>query len=40
MRLQRQSNRFVIVDKETDKIKAQQRIGKSLFQELNHDLTK
>ena len=40
IRLQRQSNRFVIVDKETDKIKAQQRIGKSLFQELNHDLTK
>ena len=40
MRLQRQSNRFVIVDKETDKIKAEQQIVESSFQELNHDPTK
>ena len=40
MRLQRQSNRFVIVDKETDKIKAEQQIVQSSFQELNHDPTK
>ena len=29
-----------MVDKETDKIKAQQQIAKSSFQKLNYDLTK
>ena len=40
MRLEDKDNGFVIVDKETDKIKAQQQIGKSSFQELNYDPTK
>ena len=31
---------FVIVDQETDKIKAQQQIAKSSFQKPNYDLTK
>ena len=34
MRLQEKGNRFVVVDKETDQIKAQQQIAKSSFQEL------
>ena len=40
MRLQDKCNRFVVVDKETNKIKAQQQIAKSSFQELNYDPTK
>ena len=40
MRLQEKSNRFTIVDKETDEIKAEQPISKSSFQELNYDPTK
>ena len=40
MRLQDKGNRSVIIDKETDKIKAQQQIATSLFQELNFDWTK
>ena len=40
MRLQDKGNRFVIVDKESDKIKAQQQIAKSSFQELKYDPTK
>ena len=37
MRLQEKGNRFVVVDKETDQIKAQQQIAKSSFQELYCD---
>ena len=33
-------NKFVTVDKETDKIKAQQQICTSWFQELNYDSIK
>ena len=40
MRLQDKGNSFVIVDKEIDKIKAQQQIAKSSFHELNYDGTK
>ena len=40
MRLQGKGNRFVIVDKETDKIKAQQQIAKSSFHKLHCDPTK
>ena len=40
MRLQDKSNRFVAVDKETDKIKAQQQIAVSSFQQLDYDPTK
>ena len=40
MRLQDKSNRFVVVDKETDKIKAQQQIAVSSFQQLDYDPTK
>ena len=40
MRLQGKGNRFVIIDKETDKTKVQQQITKSSFLELNHDPTK
>ena len=37
MRLQEKGNRFVVVDKETNQIKAQQQIAKSSFQELYCD---
>ena len=40
MRLQDKGNRFVIVDKGADKIKAKQQITRSSFQELNYDPTK
>ena len=40
MRLQEKGNRFVVVDKETDQIKAQQQIAKSSFQELYCDTKK
>ena len=40
MRLQDKRNRFFIVDKETDKIKAQPQVAKSSFQELKYDPTK
>ena len=40
MKLQDKGKRFVIVDKETDKIKPQQQIAKSSFQELSFDLTR
>ena len=40
MRLQDKGNTFVVVDKKTDKTKAQQQIAKSSFQEFNYDLTK
>ena len=39
-RLLGKGNRFVIVDKETNKIKAQQQIATSWFQELNYDSIK
>ena len=35
MRLQDKGNRFVIVDKNTDRLKAQQQIGRSSFIKLN-----
>ena len=40
VRLQDKGNRFVIVDKETGKIKAQQQKAKSSFQELDYDPAK
>ena len=40
IRLQDKGHRFVFVDKETDKIKAQQQIANSSFEERNYDLTK
>ena len=39
MRLQDKSNRFVIVDKQTDKLKAEQQISKSNFIRLDYDPT-
>ena len=39
MRLQDKGNRFVIVDKDTDCLKAQQQIACSSFTKLDHDLT-
>ena len=39
MRLQDKGNRFVIVDKETDKRKAEEQIARSSFQKLDHDPT-
>ena len=39
MRTQDKGNRFVIVDKETDQIKAQEQIARSSFVELQHDPT-
>ena len=36
MRLQDKGNRFVIVDKNTDRLKVQQQIGRSSFIKLNH----
>ena len=39
IRLQDKGNRFVIVDKNTDRVKAQQQIGRSSFIKLNHDST-
>ena len=40
MRLQDKGNKFVLVDKETDKVKAQQQIAKSSFHKLKSDPTK
>ena len=40
MRLQDKGNRFIIVDKETDKEKALEQINRSSFIKLNHDPTK
>ena len=40
MRLKDNGHRFVMKDKETDKIKAQQQIAKSSFQEINNNPTK
>ena len=37
MRSQHKGNSSIIVDKKTDKIKAQQEIANSLYQERNHD---
>ena len=37
MTVQDKTNRFVIVDKNTDHLKAQQQIGRSYFIKLNHD---
>ena len=37
MRSQHKGNSSLIVDKKTDKIKAQQEIANSLYQERNHD---
>lgn len=39
MRLQDKGNRFVIVDKDTDKNKAKEQIGRSSFMEIDHDPT-
>ena len=39
MRLQHKGNRFAIVDKSTDRLKAQQQIGRSSLIKLNHDPT-
>ena len=39
IRLQDKGNRFVIVDQKTDRLKAQQQIGRSSFVKLNHDPT-
>ena len=39
MRLQDKGNRFVIVDKNTDRLKTQQQIGLSSSIKLNHDPT-
>ena len=39
MRLQDKGNRFVIVDKQTDKLKAEQQISKSNFIRLDYDPT-
>ena len=40
IRLQDKGNRFALVNKETNKVKAQQQIAKSSFQELDYDPTK
>ena len=40
MRLKDNGHRFVMKDKKTDKIKAQQQIAKSSFQEINNNPTK
>ena len=40
MRFQGKGSKFVIVDKETDKVKAQRQIAKSSCQQLNYDSTK
>lgn len=40
MRLKDNGHRFVMKDKEIDKIKAQQQIAKSSFQEINNNPTK
>ena len=40
MRLQDKGNRFIIVDKNTDKIKAQEQIDRSFFEKLDYDPTK
>ena len=37
MRLQDKGNRFAIVNRNTDRLKAQQQIGRSSFVKLNHD---
>ena len=39
MRLQDKGNRFVIVDKSTDRLKAHQQIGHSSLIKLDHDPT-
>ena len=39
MTVQDKTNRFVIVEKKTDHLKAQQQIGRSSFIKLNHDPT-
>ena len=39
MRIQDKGNRFVIVDKETDKQKAEEQIARSSFRKLDHDPT-
>ena len=39
IRLQDKGNRFVIMDKNTDRPKGQQQIGRSFFIKLNRDLT-
>ena len=39
MRLQDKGNRFVFVDKNTDRLKAEQPIGFISSIKLNHDLT-
>ena len=39
MRLQDKGNRFVTVDKSTDRLKAQQQIGRSCLIKFNHDPT-
>ena len=39
MRLQDKGNRFVFVDKNTDRLKAEQPIGFFSSIKLNHDLT-
>ena len=39
MRLQDKGNRFVVVDKNTDRLKAQQQIRSSSFIKPNHDST-
>ena len=39
MRLQDKGNKFVIVDKQTDKLKAEQQISKSNFIRLDYDPT-
>ena len=40
IRLQDKGNGFALVNKETNKVKAQQQIAKSSFQELDYDPTK
>ena len=39
MRLQDNGNRFVIVEKDTDRLKAQQQIARSTFNKLDYDPT-
>ena len=39
MRLQDNGNRFVIVEKDTDRLKAQQQITRSTFNKLDYDPT-
>ena len=40
LRSQDKGNRFVVVDKQTDIVKANQEIGRSSFVKLNYDTTK